>query len=153
RRVDGQEARRVPAQPPAPGPARGARGARREGPRAERGRGSEGEAAACGEASEDDGEDATDEGEAEPPIRVPPSQVLTGQAPAGSGRGPPSVFSLSGKCARVCHGTAPKSHQRKSAFSGARRNLREDPEARLAQGELVELRIDAPEVVLPALVA
>jgi site-specific DNA recombinase len=93
-----------------------------------------------------------------------------------SGRGPPSVFSLSGKCARVCHGTESASCQlgkgrrlsNRGNLSVARTlhgsasrtqrlragaDLREDPEARLAERELVELRIDAPEVVLPALVA
>ena len=41
----------------------------------------------------------------------------------------------------------------KKRLSGARTDLSEDPKARLAERELVELRVDAPEVVLPALVA
>src|SRR6187549_3068567 len=41
----------------------------------------------------------------------------------------------------------------KAPLSGARLNLRKDPEARLAHRQLPELRVDAPEVVLPPLVA
>ena len=73
--------------------------------------------------------------------------------PSGAGRGPPSGFSLVAKCAHVCDAIAPKVRQRKERPSGARLDLSEDPKARLAHRELVELGVDAPELVLPPLVA
>jgi hypothetical protein len=58
------------------------------------------------------------------PSRGPGRQVLSSQRSAGSGRGPPSVFSLSGKCARVCHGTESASCQLgKGRRLSSRRNL------------------------------